>query len=32
VPALQTPGYSEQNNVVFTFHFFDELRRLAPTP
>ena len=31
-PALQTAGYSEQDSVVFFFHFFDELRRIAPKP
>jgi Tol biopolymer transport system component len=30
-PAFQTPGYSQPDNVVFFFKFFDELRRIAPT-
>ena len=29
-PAFQTPGYSQPDNVVFFFNFFDELRRIAP--
>jgi hypothetical protein len=28
--AFQTPGYSQPDNVVFFFNFFDELRRIAP--
>jgi hypothetical protein len=30
-PAFQTPGYSQADNAVFLLHFFDELRRIAPS-
>jgi serine/threonine-protein kinase len=31
-PAFQTPGYSQPDNAIFFFNFFDELHRIAPRP